>query len=293
MTRHPLITAALATLLPYAFGGASCAAPAAKDGPGQAALNEAKAQNFFAPDAQLNQQDAVPEQVYLIQLTIYKITVPSGAVSRSDEFWKRVNEHAVDVGTYELLYKNGVRVGVVPVSEWDYFRQLLGDHPALTQPMTYTGRQANDIEIEMKKQVPMQHIFYFDSIGELVGRTYDRCNDLIRVSYQPAPRKHGSVRLGMVPVVQSMREQLVPVGPLNTRTVTWFRPEYLYDLNLVADVDIEHFLVVAPSAEAKWPSSLGNVFLNSDGATERNETLIVVRPMMFRQKAESPAKNGP
>src|SRR5687768_5225882 len=98
----------------------------------------------------------------------------------------------------------------------------------MTRPTTYTGRANNDIELEMKKGVPLQHVFYYDTAGQLVGRTYERCNDLIRVSYQPAPRKHGSVRLGMVPVVQSLRERLVAIGPTNTRTITWFRPETLY-----------------------------------------------------------------
>src|SRR5688572_18368994 len=252
MTRHLLATTGLATMLLYVFGGASCATPPPRPGADQPVVHEAKAHNFFAPDAQLKQADAIPEQQYLIQLNIYRITLPAGAVSRSDAFWKRVDEHAVDVGTYELLYKNGVRVGVAPVGEWDSLRESLGDHPAFTQPITYTGRQANDIELEMKRGVGLQHIFYFDSHGDLVGRTYERCNDLIRISYQPAPRKHGSVRLGLVPIVQSLREQLVSTGPLNTRTVTWFRPEYLYELNLVTDVDIEHFLVIAPSPEAKW-----------------------------------------
>jgi hypothetical protein len=83
----------------------------------------------------------------------------------------------------------------------------------------------------------------------------------------------------------------VAVGPINTRTVTWFKPETLYELNLIADVGIDTFLVIAPSSEARWPSSLGNVFLTEDGATERTETLIIVRPMMFRHKLE-PAAEG-
>jgi hypothetical protein len=290
MVRHLLISTSLAVGLLLACGGATCTPP-----PGGAAtrpVSEAKAHGFFAPDAQLNQPDAVPEQQYVIQLLIYRITLPEGAVSRSDEFWKRVDEHAVDIATYDLLFKNGVRVGVAPASEWEYFKNLLEQHPAVTQPMSYTGRANNDIELEMKKGVPLQHVFYYNTSGELVGRTYERCNDLVRVSYQPAPRKHGFVRLGMVPVVQSLREQLVAIGPINTRSVTWFRPEALYELNLIADVGIDTFLVIAPSVEAKWPSSLGSVFLTDDAATQRTETLIIVRPMVFRQKVEQGGGGG-
>src|SRR6266699_824657 len=45
-----------------------------------------------------------------VNLSIYHLRVPLGAVSGSDEFWKRVDEHAVDISTYDVLYKNGIRV---------------------------------------------------------------------------------------------------------------------------------------------------------------------------------------
>jgi hypothetical protein len=263
--------------------------PAGNPAATQPLITQTKISPIFAPDAQLQQPDAVHEVQYVIQLMVYRITLPAGAVSRSDDFWKRVDEHAVDIATYDLLFKNGVRVGVAQASEWDNIKEILGQNPAMTQPMTWTGRAASDIELEMRKAVPFQNVMYYDTSGELVGRTYERCNDLIRVSYQPAPRKHGFVRLGLVPVVQSMREQLVAVGPINTRTVTWFKPETLYELNLIADVGVDTFLVIAPSSEARWPSSLGNVFLTADAATERTETLLIIRPVMFQQRMEQPA----
>jgi len=57
-------------------------------------------------------------------MDVYEVTVPFGAVSRSQEFWKRVNETSVDVATYDLLQKNGFRVGVAPAAEWSYFRAI-------------------------------------------------------------------------------------------------------------------------------------------------------------------------
>src|SRR5688572_1653631 len=35
-----------------------------------------------------------------VQLEMYQLTVPHGAISRSEEFWKRVDEQRVDVATY-------------------------------------------------------------------------------------------------------------------------------------------------------------------------------------------------
>src|SRR5689334_9609060 len=40
-----------------------------------------------------------------VNLSIYHLRVPVGTVSGSEEFWKRVDEHAVDVSTYDVLFK--------------------------------------------------------------------------------------------------------------------------------------------------------------------------------------------
>jgi hypothetical protein len=239
---------------------------------------------FFPPDAQDRQADAVPEQQYLIQLAVYRITVPAGSISGSPQFWKHIDEHAVDVPTYDLLYKNGVRVGVAAASEWDYFKEILDQHPAKTRPGAFSGREVHDIDLEMKLKVPYQDLFYFDTSGDLVGRSFDRCDNILRVSFQPAPRKPGTVRLGICPVVRSLRERVVPVGDINTTTYQWVHPEQFYELNLSADIPLDGFLIVAPSPEGKWPSTLGNNFFISDGPTEQTETLMIFRPITYRQR---------
>ena len=244
---------------------------------------------LIAPQAQMTQADAVPAQQYLAQLAVYKITVPAGSISGSEDFWKRVDEHAVDVPTYELLYKNGVRVGVAPAGEWDYLKSLFEKNPAMTQPMLFMGRDGGDNTIDIKKALDYQNLFYFDQSGELIGRTFERCDTHLRVNFRPAPRKHGSVRLALCPVIRSLRERLVPIGDINQRTTTWYHPEHLFALNLVADVAIDSFLVAAPSPEGKWPTSLGNTFLTDKGGAEQTETVLIFRPVLFRGAGAAPA----
>jgi hypothetical protein len=253
---------------------------------GNDALGGKKPVSLFGGDERLVQPsaDATPDVPYLIQIVAFKITVPAGACSRSDEFWRHVDERAVDVGTYETLYKNGVRCGIAATGEWDYFKGILEQNPAITTPSAYTGREAKQIEMEMKLKVDYQNIFAFDRAGDLVGQTYERCDNLIRVSFQPAPRKPGVVRLGMVPVVKALREVWVPTGSVNGLPWQVVRPEKLYEMNLTADVPMDSFLVVAPSPEGRWPSSLGNAFFVNDGATEQTETVLIFRPIVFRQK---------
>jgi hypothetical protein len=250
---------------------------------------------FFPADEHLMSRDAFPPQEYLIQLASYKITVPAGTISGNKDFWGHIDENAVDVPTHDLLWKNGVRVGVAASSEWDFFKAILEQNPAITQPSSYAGREAKDIEMEMKMQVPYQNLFYFDTQGELIGRTFERCDNLLRVSFQPAPRKPGSVRLGMCPVVRSMRERIVAVGDINTISYQFIHPEQFFELNLSVDIPMDGFLIVAPSPEGKWPSSLGGNFFVGDGTVEQFETLLIFRPLTYRQKTigKTPATTQP
>src|SRR6185312_8736345 len=69
----------------------------------------------------------VPQIVVL--LDVYDLAVPAGAISRNDEFWKRVDEDQVDLGAHDLLLKNGIRFGIGHDADWAYFKGLLAKHP--------------------------------------------------------------------------------------------------------------------------------------------------------------------
>ena len=60
-------------------------------------------------------------------------------------------------------------------------------------------------------------------------------------------------------------------------------PQRLYDLNLRVDVPMERFLVVAPSGESTWPTSIGNSFFVTNGTAERLETVLLIVPKPLRQ----------
>src|SRR4051812_35275750 len=219
MSRHPRVGRLIARL---ALAACGCALTGCNENTQQAAANAAKPDAasdkpaitapFFPTGERTIQTDAMPEVQFLVQVIAYKITLPAGAVSRNADFWKRVKETAVDVPTYELLFKNGVRVGVAASAEWEYLKGVLEQNPAITQPSTATGRDVKDLDMELKLKVPYQDLFYYDATGELVGRSFERCDNLLRMSFQPAPRKPGTVRMTLCPVVRALREVYVAVG---------------------------------------------------------------------------------
>jgi hypothetical protein len=211
-------------------------------------------------------------------LDVYQLTLPLGAVSRSEEFWKRVDEQGVDIGTYDLLQKNGFRVGVAPASEWPYFRGILDQYPAVTKKTTVTAGESGALELMMKTGVPSQYLFYLTDDNTLMGRSYDRCENLLSVTFQSAPRKPGQVRVTMCPLVRCTRGEFQITVNNTEREYEYVHPERLYDLNLCCDVPLQGFLVVAPSTMAKWDATLGNAFLVDGGAAERFEHVLLMVP---------------
>ena len=211
-------------------------------------------------------------------LDVYQLTVPYGAVSRSQEFWKRVNETSVDVATYDLLQKNGFRVGVAPAAEWSYFRAIIEGFPVVTKRMTVTGGAEGALELPMRKGIEFQTLAYLTDDNTLLVRTYEHCENGIAVAFQPAPRRPGEVRMTMCPLVRARRKKF-EVSVLNEeREYDLVRPERLYDLNLCADIPVEGFLVVAPCTSARWACNLGTTFLVEEAPTEKVERVLIMVP---------------
>lgn len=213
-----------------------------------------------------------------MRLDVYVLTVPYGTVSRNDEFWKRVNEQAVDVATYDLLFKNGVRVGEAPIAEYERFRQTIEEQPGSHRVASLVAPDAKDVDLEIRKEVPSQTIWHFNGLHELIGWSYDRCENFVTLSYQPAPRKRGTIRIVLCPVVKEHRKRLEWIAGNKELEVAFTQPKRYYDVNLRADVAVDSFLIVAPSSEANWPNSIGNRFFVQDGAAEQMENVLLLVP---------------
>jgi len=249
------------------------------------ATQQASASRHFAlmgnnPDP-ASPRDPAPVRQSVICLEIYQLALPAGTVSANQEFWKQVNEQVVDVATYDILYKNGLRVGEASNDQWPFFKDFIEQNPAMVRHSTMIAREANSIELEMNKNLPAQNLFYFDADNLLQGRSFDRCDNLLAISFQPAPRKPQTVRVALCPVVRAERKVLQYSINNDERELEYVRPERLYDLNLRADVAVDHFLLIAPSPECRWPTSIGNAFLMRDGPGERQEQLILLIPRLI------------
>jgi hypothetical protein len=219
----------------------------------------------------------------VVHLDVYQMSVPRGAVSRSDEFWKHVEEGQIDPATYDLLLKNGVRVGIARDSDWaDYFRDIFDRNNAKSIPGSILATGAGSLELPMKKNVRSQDIIYLDDRNELYGRTYEKCENLLGVSFWPEKRQLGALHITLAPVVRATRSHPEFTVRNEERVLVEVRPEFLYDLNLTTTIPPDSFLVVAPSLEGRWPTSLGSTFLTTDDETEQKEQVLVFVPRTVR-----------
>src|SRR4051812_38171090 len=96
----------------------------------------------LGPQSPGGPRDPRPKVPLVYRLEAYVISVPFGTVSRNETFWKRINEQCVDVATYDVLYKNGLRIGEAPYQEWEYIRGLIAQHPGTASKMATIGGDA-------------------------------------------------------------------------------------------------------------------------------------------------------
>jgi hypothetical protein len=282
-------------LLPSVLLLASCQPPPTTPPPPQVDRVEQRqvlSMSYQAGQAvtQSGPRDAQRAVLILFQLEVYRLSLPMGSISRNEAFWKRIDEHAVDVATYDLLYRNGVRIGRAPYSEWGHFRKMIENTPGTASHMSTAGVNAKNIEMEMRRAVAAQDIFYFDSRNESVGRTHFHSANIISISFQPAPRKPGEVRLALCPVVRSLRKRLEFTRLNEEQEIQYVANERLYDLNIETDLPLEHFLVIAPSEEATWKTSIGQRFFVLDDAAEQMEQVLLVLAQPYRLDEPEPAR---
>lgn len=220
---------------------------------------------------------------------IWEVMLPRDSVSTDDSFWKRVNEQALDLPTYDLLFKNGIRVGEMPLSEVGAISKLIEDRKG--KRTTIEGTEGRQVEIPIRTNISNQDIFYLDRTNSLVGRSWENCDDMLYFSFESTPRNPGRIRISLTPVVRGRERRLK--YSMTPDKQDWEIHEVVdesnYDATISADVPLESMLVVAPSVEARWPTSLGATFWVDPTPSQQLERLMVVIPHGYvREETPSP-----
>ena len=220
----------------------------------------------------------------VIAMDVYHLTVPANAISRNEEFWKRVDEDRIDIGIHDLLLKNGIRIGVGRDADWSYFKGLLGRYPSArsARGRTEAGKEGY-VELEMKTGVAEQVIFGLDDHDQDWGRRFEKCDDLLGISFVASTHNPGEATVKVCPIVRGIR-RYYRVSVFNEETqFELTQPEHLYDMRIEARLPLNDFLIVAPSeAAARNADSMGHTFLMTEGQAEPIEHCLVIVPRAYR-----------
>jgi hypothetical protein len=257
--------------------------------------DNAPVQRILGDAAQLmpgGPRDPAPSVPIVFRLEVYVVNVPVGTISRNDAFWKRLDENCVDVATYALLGDNGLRVGQAHEEEWPALKRMIEDNPGSISHLETVGAEMKNIELPMRQGVEGQAVCYIDTDGKLRGDRYDRCDNLLNISFCRTPRKLGDIRLAIAPVIRLTRKRL-EFTPLNNEQEIEFKADEAIYQNLTVDLPQNQFLVIAPSEDAtRNLTLLGNRFFMKDGPAEPTEQVLVIAARPFRTD-EMPARTKP
>ena len=275
-------------LLPLIAG---CASKPQKDDAATAPSGATKPQPMVVfPHETPGPKDARPEPSLLVSLTVYRIAVPVKTVSHNEEFWKHVVENGpIEPAVHELLFANGVRVGIAPRDDWEYFRHILEVNPAVFQKTGATGNNlGTTIEMPLRQHVLQQFVTWFNAKSGLVGQMYDRSDNSMEIYFKPVPRQLGDVSVTVTPQIREERTELRYTVRNNAQELTFVHPDQKFDLQLSVNVPLNNFLIIAPSADADISSSIGHTFLHEESPGQEYETILLISPQPFQLEGPKP-----
>jgi hypothetical protein len=229
-------------------------------------------------------QDSPTPVPVLIHLDIYQFDVPFGSISTNENLWKRVDEQRVGDGpaTTQILFKNGLRGGTAAKSDWAFFRTYLQQLPDRTRKTTITKPRVDQMALDLDKPAVDEDLFCFDANNRLIGRSYQDSTNTLTLSFQQAPRDPASVRMVICPVVTTERHRLEFTAMNQEYESPFEEIRHLYDLNMIADVPSDDFLIVSPSPDASRSTSIGGAFLVNNEKAEKLEQILVIVPTLLR-----------
>jgi hypothetical protein len=234
------------------------------------------------PPVAADPRDPKPTWQALIHLDIYQFDLPLGQISKNEVFWKQVDETRLGADLSHRLYDNGLRCGIVPKSQWSFFRDLVDDktHPPVHQ--TIDGFRSDAVQLQFSRQVDAEDIFFFNTAGEAEGHTYKKCVNVVALSFEPVPRQPGVVHIALCPTIKQQADRVVYTPLDHEFESSYSKVDRLYEAALHADVPDDSFLIVSPGAQASRTTSIGGSFFIKNDTTEQFEEVLLIVPTLFQ-----------
>ncbi len=213
-----------------------------------------------------------------IGLQVFEVRVPRGLVSDDPDVWFPLDEQALPIAVYDVLWANGFRVGVGGETELVEIRGTLATEQAtraLVVPPLNANRHTYFVDLPTEPNAE-QTLFWFDEQKRPSGRTFIDFQNRIAIEF--ASTDSDAVRLSVTPVVRSTvgRTRVTSAG--EDYVVEEVRDAAAFDLNIRLTLRLGEFALLAPSPDAARATSLGRAFLTNAPNVPPTETVLLIVP---------------
>jgi len=219
-----------------------------------------------------------PRVVY--ELAVLHVLAPREPAAL-DKVWNFLREDLLDSETRLRLSRNGLRVGVGHVRDWEAIRAALDsieDHRVLNSaPLSVPV--GFPLSLELDTQPRDQTLFCVEADGILSGSTWPASRNVIRVTYAPDPHDVQRILLLAVPEVHQQRDGWEWI---RTEAGLWQVPrrstETFSAAGFAVTLDPGEFVLIAPSEQARIAGLLGRAFLTRTIEGREYCSCVFLRP---------------
>ena len=134
----------------------------------------------------------------------------------------------------------------------------------------------------MKTGVAEQVIFGLDDHDQDWGRRFEKCDDLLGISFIASTHNPGEATVKVCPIVRGIRRYYRTTIYNEELQFELTQPEHLYDMRIEARLPLNDFLIVAPSECRKEHRQHGPHVSHHRGAGRADRALPGDRPAPYR-----------
>jgi len=220
----------------------------------------------------------------VVRLSVYRVTIKNQEQNKVGELWKLFRPVALPGDNAGLLAGNGLAIGSGGAKVWTEAVRLLEVNPGKPWlggnevKQWGTGLTEGFVaELAVSESVGRVTLFWHESDGRLVGKTYESCQKLLVITAVVRPT--GGVQIKLVPV---LKEEGKRARTLRRFAMMWGKePEnYVAKFDRLAFegvVGSDEFLMIGSGAEADG-TSFGRVFFDEVDEQRPSRTVLLIIP---------------
>lgn len=232
-------------------------------------------------DGALDDDDVV---VVRLRFDVERFLVPADAMEpRRGQVWGHVDELRIEPETSALLLRNGFRVGVASRSGGEAIRAIMHELEAGVETMTHLVQSGVPVTLDLGPVGEGRSVFTIGRSGGLAGNTFANASRLLHLDYDVTLADGARTALRITPEI--FKESDTPYWQVREGDVRYQKQyEGMVYRELSAELTTGEgdVLVIGPSGATERPLTLGSTMLSDIIAGRRWETLLCVRPRLYR-----------